>query len=146
MITSDGRGMHADSIAINRTMPGQPEDENDEMRSPRGLRGCALPSVHSRKQDDNISGYPTVMNGGPIERVGWASPTGTPWPSLPHVPMANPRSDPTRSIIERTSGPFPVIVAPRTGSPRFPPSIRYPSATSNMKSPVTVFHLAASRS
>ncbi len=34
MITSDGRGMHADSIAINRTMPGRPRDEMTKMTKP----------------------------------------------------------------------------------------------------------------
>jgi hypothetical protein len=34
MITSDGRGMHADSIAINRTMPGSPREEMTKMTKP----------------------------------------------------------------------------------------------------------------
>ena len=34
MITSDGRGMHADSIAINRTMPGSPREEMTKITKP----------------------------------------------------------------------------------------------------------------
>jgi hypothetical protein len=34
MITSDGRGMHADSIAINRTIPGRPRDEMTKITKP----------------------------------------------------------------------------------------------------------------
>src|SRR3972149_6866533 len=34
MITSDGRGMHADSIAISRTIPGSPREEMTNMTKP----------------------------------------------------------------------------------------------------------------
>jgi hypothetical protein len=48
-----------------------------------------------------VSSCPPTTSSG-ILRVGWASPTGTPWPSFPQVPIPNPRSLPTISMSFRT--------------------------------------------
>ena len=52
-----------------------------------------------------------------IFRVGCPTPTGTPWPSLPQVPMPGSRrmSLPTMLTLVSTSGPLPMRVAPFTG-------------------------------
>ncbi len=46
---------------------------------------------------------PTTTLG--MRSVGWASETGAPWPSLPHVPTEYPRSVPTMSISLISVGP-----------------------------------------
>src|SRR5262249_5601367 len=69
--------------------------------------------------------------------VGTPSPTGTPWPSLPHVPggpMA--KSLPSASMRVSTSGPLPMRLPSRSGSVILPFSIRYASVMPNTKSPV----------
>src|SRR3972149_2991999 len=49
MITSDGRGMHADSIAISRTIPGSPREEMTNMTKPaRALRMFVTKAPASR--------------------------------------------------------------------------------------------------
>src|SRR3989338_1800245 len=65
---------------------------------------------------------PTTISG--MRRVGWASATGTPCASFPHVPIPNPRSEPSMSIFFKISGPLPARVAPLTGSPTRPFSIK----------------------
>src|SRR5690606_19849284 len=72
-------------------------------------------------------------------RVGTPSPTGTPWPSLPHVPgcpMA--KSLPTASMSPSTLGPLPMRLPSRSGSVILPSSIRYASVMPNTKSPLAV--------
>src|SRR5581483_7621419 len=61
-----------------------------------------------------------------MRTVGRPTPTGTDCPSLPQVPMTSSswRSAPTREMRVSTSGPLPMSVAPRTGRPILPPSIR----------------------
>src|SRR5262249_51922932 len=61
-----------------------------------------------------------------MRTVGRPTPTGTDWPSLPHVPIpsSSPRSLPTRVMRVNTSGPLPISVASRTGRPTTPPSMR----------------------
>src|SRR3972149_1947070 len=70
---------------------------------------------------------PTVIPS--ILIVGIPTPTGTDWPSLPHVPMpvSSSRSFPTIETFFSTSGPLPLSVAPLTGTVTFPSSIRYAS-------------------
>src|SRR5580658_248857 len=67
---------------------------------------------------------PTVMRS--IRRVGWPTPTGTPWPFLPQVPMpvSSARSLPTMVTRCRSVGPLPISMAPLTGAPTLPLSMR----------------------
>jgi hypothetical protein len=53
-----------------------------------------------------------------FESVGWPTPTGTLWPSLPQVPTrpSSLRSLPTIDTRVSTSGPLPISVAPLTGA------------------------------
>src|SRR5690606_22519414 len=50
-------------------------------------------------------------------KVGWPTPTGTLWPSLPHTPtpVSSFMSSPIRLTRVSTSGPLPISVAPLTG-------------------------------
>ena len=66
---------------------------------------------------------PTVMRS--IRNVGWPTPTGTPWPFLPQVPMPSSswRSLPTMAMRCRSVGPLPISIAPFTGAPTLPFSI-----------------------
>ena len=52
-----------------------------------------------------------------MRRVGWPTPTGTLWPSLPHTPTPESRrmSLPIIEILFIVSGPLPIRVAPFTG-------------------------------
>src|SRR5262245_3752961 len=61
-----------------------------------------------------------------ILMVGSPTPTGTDWPSLPHVPTPSSsfKSEPTIDTRVRTSGPLPINVAPLTGLVTFPSSIK----------------------
>src|SRR5262245_59581427 len=58
---------------------------------------------------------PTVIAS--MRMVGSPTPTGTDWPSLPHVPMpsSRARSLPTIETCVSASGPLPINVAPFTG-------------------------------
>ncbi len=53
-----------------------------------------------------------------MRRVGWPTPTGTDWPSLPQVPTppSSFKSLPTMLTRCNTSGPLPINVAPLTGA------------------------------
>ena len=60
-----------------------------------------------------------------MRRVGWPTPTGTPWPFLPQVPMpvierevVADHADAVRSV-----GPLPISMAPLSGAPSLPFSI-----------------------
>src|SRR3989304_1434772 len=130
MITSEGRGMHADSKAISKTMPGSPIIEITKMTNEAS-------ASRPRLTPARVPPYPPVIYGGPKRSVGWASPTGTPCPSFPQVPRPNPRSDPTMSIIDSASGPFPVMVAPRTRPPHRPPAFLYPVPLGHLKHEVS---------
>src|SRR6185437_3334106 len=61
-----------------------------------------------------------------MRKVGCPTPTGTPWPSLPQVPMprSSARSLPIMVILVSASGPLPMRVAPFTGLPSLPFSMR----------------------
>src|SRR5205814_8634447 len=70
---------------------------------PLPLGGADVPRAHSAVP-------PTVM---PVKRtVGWPTPTGFHWPSLPHEPVVPSiaRSEPTPSILSIASLPLPVSV------------------------------------
>ncbi len=60
-----------------------------------------------------------------MRSVGWPTPTGTLWPSLPQVPTPSSsfRSLPTIETRVSTSGPLPISVAPLSGVPIRPFSI-----------------------
>src|SRR5262249_25860491 len=66
---------------------------------------------------------PTVMRS--INSVGWPTPTGTPWPFLPQVPMpvSSARSLPIARMRCRSVGPLPISMAPFKGAPSLPFSI-----------------------
>src|SRR5262249_51717391 len=66
---------------------------------------------------------PTVMRS--IRSVGWPTPTGTPWPFLPQVPIpvSSERSLPIMVIRWRSVGPLPISMAPLSGAPTLPFSI-----------------------
>src|SRR6202000_3039972 len=66
---------------------------------------------------------PTVMRS--IRSVGWPTPTGTPWPFLPQVPIpvSSERSVPIMVIRWRSVGPLPISMAPFSGAPTLPFSI-----------------------
>ena len=67
---------------------------------------------------------PTVMR--LMRSVGCPVPTGTDWPSLPQVPTPGSSfmSLPTMRTRVSTSGPLPISVAPLTGAPILPSSMR----------------------
>ena len=52
-----------------------------------------------------------------MRSVGWPTPTGTLWPSLPQVPTpeSSRMSLPIMVIFFNDSGPLPTMVAPLTG-------------------------------
>src|SRR5690606_1144098 len=72
----------------------------------------------------HVSVPPTVRPS--MRSVGRPTPTGTDWPSSPHVPIpeSRRRSLPIRETRVSTSGPLPISMAPRTGAPIRPFSIR----------------------
>ena len=72
-----------------------------------------------------------------MRSVGWPTPTGTDWPSLPQVPPppSSFMSLPTMLTRVRTSGPLPISVAHFTGDPIFQFSIRYASLAENTNFP-----------
>ena len=57
-----------------------------------------------------------------ISKDGCPTPTGTPCPALPHVPMpgSNIISFPIIKISFKEDGPSPIKVAPLIGDPIFP--------------------------
>ena len=60
-----------------------------------------------------------------IRRCGWPTPTGTPWPALPHMPMpvSSFMSLPTMVTRCIASGPLPISIAPLIGWVTLPSSI-----------------------
>src|SRR5581483_10320409 len=82
---------------------------------------------------------PTVMPD--TSTVGMPTPTGTDWPSLPHVqrPSDSSKSFPTMVTLDSASGPLPMMFTFFTGWVTCPSSIRYPSVTENTKSPLLMF-------
>ena len=52
-----------------------------------------------------------------MRKVGWPTPTGTLWPSLPQVPtpLSRRMSLPIMVTFLSDSGPLPTMVAPLTG-------------------------------
>src|SRR5690606_3299664 len=81
---------------------------------------------------------PTVMLSS--LRVGWPTPTGTDWPSLPQVPtpLSSARSLPTMDTLLIASGPLPIRVAPLIGAVMRPSSIRYASLVENTNLPLVM--------
>src|SRR6516162_8101556 len=75
-----------------------------------------------------------------IRKVGWPTPTGTPWPSLPQVPTPSSRrrSLPIIVTLVSASGPLPIKVAPFTAGPILPSSIRYASDAENTNLPEVI--------
>src|SRR6185437_6162952 len=73
--------------------------------------------------DDRYAVPPTVILS--MRNVGWPTPTGTPWPFLPQVPMpgSSAKSLPIIEMRWRSVGPLPISMAPLTGAPIFPFSI-----------------------
>ena len=74
--------------------------------------------------EESVAVPPTVSAS--MRKVGWPTPTGTPWPSLPQVPMpgSSDMSLPTMPTLVSASEPAPIRVAPLTGAPSLPFSIR----------------------
>src|SRR5690554_2444478 len=81
---------------------------------------------------------PTVMER--ILTVGHPTPTGTLWPSLPHVhtPSEAAKSFPSMTTSFMTSGPFPMRFTPLRGAVILPSSIKYPSVMLKTKSPLPI--------
>src|SRR5579885_1527688 len=77
-----------------------------------------------RRRHPHAAVPPTVSPS--MRTVGWPTPTGTPWPSLPQVPTpsSRARSLPIIVILVSASGPLPIRVAPLTAGPIRPSSIR----------------------
>src|SRR5262249_8004173 len=75
-----------------------------------------------------------------MRTVGKPTPTGTDWPSFPHVPMPSSsfRSLPTMVMRVSTSGPLPMSVAPLTGRVTLPPSIKYASLAEKTNLPLVI--------
>src|SRR5437660_1678114 len=90
---------------------------------PAAVQDAVPNRVHWRMAPPGPTPVPPTVSS-EIRMVGWPTETGTPWPSLPQVPGASFRSLPTMSILYRARGPLPTMVAPRTGRPIRPPSIR----------------------
>jgi quercetin dioxygenase-like cupin family protein len=88
----------------------EPVSDTDYTKSPAKAKPVAVP--------------PTVSAS--MRKVGWPTPTGTPWPSLPQVPMpgSSAMSLPTMPTLVSASAPAPIKVAPFTGAPSLPSSIR----------------------
>src|SRR5205814_3062972 len=75
-----------------------------------------------------------------MRSVGWPTPTGTPWPSLPQVPTPSSslKSLPIIVTLVIASGPLPISVAPLTAAPTFPSSIRYASEAEKTNLPEVI--------
>src|SRR5438477_2228591 len=98
-------------------------------------------SVHgdgSRKLSLPYAVPPTVRPS--MRIVGWPTPTGTFWPSLPHMPIPGSRhmSLPMRVTRVSASGPLPMSVAPFTGYWMRPFSIQYASEAENTNLPLVM--------
>ena len=139
-----------------RDCPGRRSSPRGSRRSPRASAAArsvaALPAGHDARRAPRLRrlsrpGQPAAGPKGPRRgkrrrdmlrwrsrrpsgldsfNVGWPTPTGTPWPFLPQVPMpgSRPGSLPTISILVSASGPLPISVAPLTGAVTRPSSIR----------------------
>src|SRR5216684_1073695 len=91
------------------------------------LRRCATGTPPRRAMTSRDAAYPvppTVMRS--MRSVGWPTPTGTPWPFLPQVPMpvSSVRSLPIMLRRVSASGPLPISIAPLSGAPTLPFSTR----------------------
>src|SRR5574337_184476 len=93
---------------------------------------CALPPFGMPRVPPTVS--PSILI------VGSPTPTGTPCPSFPHVPTPSSsfRSLPTMVTRVRTSGPWPISVAPLTGFVIFPSSIMYASLAEKTNLPLVM--------
>src|SRR5262249_22257362 len=76
-----------------------------------------------RSETDDHPVPPTVMRS--MRSVGWPTPTGTPCPFLPQVPIpgSSSRSLPIMLMRLRSVGPLPINMAPLSGSRSFPSSM-----------------------
>src|SRR5262245_19231045 len=81
---------------------------------------------------------PTISSA--TRSVGCPTPTGTYWPCLPQLPSpgSSAKSSAIASTRASTANELPASVAPRTGAPSRPSSIRYPSATLTPNCPLVV--------
>src|SRR5437588_3704001 len=66
--------------------------------------------IHGRMAPAGMTPVPPTVSS-EMRIVGWPTQTGTPCPSLPHVPGASFRSLATMSILCRARGPLPTMVA-----------------------------------
>jgi hypothetical protein len=75
-----------------------------------------------------------------MRSVGWPTPTGTLWPSLPHTPtpVSSCMSLPIRLTRVSASGPLPMIVAPFTGYWILPFSTQKASLAENTNLPLVM--------
>src|SRR5262245_40789810 len=118
-------------VPILDLIPAVPYPSNSRSSSSKRSRGKTI------ARDPNALNHLSALNHIPyalvpptvrpsILMVGSPTPTGTDWPSLPHVPTPSSsfRSEPTIDTRVRTSGPLPINVAPLTGLVTFPSSIK----------------------
>jgi hypothetical protein len=83
----------------------------------------AAPGSRRRRRPGQRSPGPRARGSVPptvrpvIFRLGWPTPTGTPWPALPQTPMPGSKAKSSPIIATRVSaeGPSPIRVAPLTG-------------------------------
>src|SRR5262249_21370935 len=103
---------------------------------PRALHQLPRELLRRRPAHPATRVPPTVMPS--MRSVGSPTPTGTDWPSFPHVPIpgSGMGSHPTMETFLSASGPTPISMAFFTGRPSFPSSIWYASATSKTKLPL----------
>src|SRR5882757_3126707 len=125
-VADQKRGLHGARRHIERLGEGTLGNENGE-HDRRQLDELAAPAMllrgHSLIVDAHRPVPPTVMRS--IRSVGWPTPTGTPWPFLPQVPMpeSSARSLPIMVMRCRSVGPLPISIAPFSGEPTLPFSI-----------------------
>src|SRR5207244_9140523 len=110
----DGEAEH-DGFRCQETHGQLPDEEGK-------LRLASERAQFRRGERDHSAVPPTVIRS--IRSVGWPTPTGTPWPFLPQVPMpgSSARSLPTMAMRLRSVGPLPISIAPFTGAPTLPSS------------------------
>src|SRR5471030_2651305 len=109
------------------------------MRNSRALR--SNPSRSAARENHRLHAQtvpPTVIFS--IRNVGWPTPTGTLWPSLPHTPTppSSAMSLPIMVTYLSDSGPLPISVAPFTGYVILPFSIMYASDAENTNLPLVM--------
>src|SRR4030095_4014714 len=108
-------------IGLRNRDLGDRDGGEDQAEMDRRFDPFAAPRGHGHPPVQPVP--PTVMRS--IRSVGWPTPTGTPWPFLPQVPMpvSSARSLPIMVIRWRSVGPLPINIAPFKGAPTLPFSI-----------------------